>query len=375
MNSLNWVTLAFAAFLAWSILQGIRRGFGSESGYVLAKLVSLVIGLVAFWLAWLGSQSLNRLALSGHLALAPQWTARLVTAWQQTPGVARAVVFLIVYWLVSGSLQSILMPLIQVPIRLVPRILQRNRLLGGGLGGIVVLIRVVVYGGVVFVALQYISLPALRSQANNSRPYQWLDHRVYQTVLSPLIKSEMPVLARSALAPLTQSINLFAVPTGQPGQERGVLVVPEPIATLARQITVGASTPRQKAYALYEWEIHHIHYDWKKYNDYVVHHQWDQQSPMQTLQTGTGVCADYALLYADMAHSVGLTVQIDEGLGGTSPSDRGSHAWNKIYDTTSSQWLTVDTTWGSQQDVWFNAPHFDATHIQQTEILIPGATH
>jgi len=205
--------------------------------------------------------------------------------------------------------------------------------------------------------------------------YTGLRHMVYEPYLAPIVTQEMPVLAKSAILPLAQNINLFVLPSGNSGEQRGVLVVPEAMASLARQITANDKTTRQKAYTLYEWEIHHIHYDWKKYNDYVYRSQWDQQSPTQTVQTGKGVCADYALLYADLAHAAGLTVQIDEGLGGTSASNVGSHAWNKVFDAVAQRWITVDTTWGSEQDVWFDAAHFDRTHFQQTSIMIAGSAH
>jgi transglutaminase-like putative cysteine protease len=141
---------------------------------------------------------------------------------------------------------------------------------------------------------------------------------------------------------------------------------------LARHLTAHDRTARDKARTLYEWEIHHIRYDWNKYDDFVYRHQWDEQSPLQTLQTGKGVCADFALLYADMAHAVGLKVQIDEGMGGTG-ENLGPHAWNQVWDPAANRWIPVDTTWGSQEDVWFDNPHFGATHFVQTAITIAAS--
>lgn len=375
MTSLNWVTAVLAVVFILAILQGFRRKFGAESAYVLAKGISLVVGVFAFWLAWKGTKAAAQLVISGKLVHSPQFVQRLIEAWQQAPNVAQVIVFLIVYWLVSGTLNQFLYNSFRFIVRLIPRFLGGSRLLGGALGSIVGFLQASLLGALVFIALQYLSLPSVKNQAQSSPPYQWLVKSVYTPYLSPLMRQELPVLAKSAFTPLAQNINLFAVPSGTAGQERGVLVVPKSIAELAQQITAKDRTPRAKAYALYEWEIHHIHYDWQKYNDYVYHHKWDQQSPLQTLKTGKGVCADYALLYADMAHSVGLTVQIDEGLGGSSPSTMGSHAWNKVYDPAAQRWITVDTTWGSQQDAWFDVPlaTFNQTHIQQTEILITGS--
>lgn len=83
------------------------------------------------------------------------------------------------------------------------------------------------------------------------------------------------------------------------------------------------------------------------------------------------MCADFALLYADFAHASGLTVRIDEGLAGTA-SSYGSHAWNEVYLPQQHKWILVDTTWGSEQDAWFNVPaqQFDQTHETQRVITI-----
>ncbi|OFW74979.1 MAG: hypothetical protein A2201_13215 [Alicyclobacillus sp. RIFOXYA1_FULL_53_8] len=356
-----------------STFAGFQRRFAAQSGFVMAKILSLVVGVVAFWLAWKGSQELAKIALSGQLANTPTFVRKVADAWQQAPNVAQLIAFALVYWLVSGSLNQVLQRSSMLVVRFIPRFLGASRMLGAVLGAMVGIIRGVLVGAAVFLVLQYLSVPALQAQAASSRLYGGLRQMVYEPYLSPIVKQEMPVLAKSAFLPLAQNINLFVLPSGTAGEQRGVLVVPKEIASLAQQITAKDKTARQKAYSLYEWEIHHIHYDWKKYNDYVSKNQWDQQSPLQTLQTGTGVCADYALLYADLAHAVGLTVQIDEGQGGTSPANVGSHAWNKVLDPVTQHWITVDTTWGSEQDAWFDAAHFNSTHFQQTSILIAGS--
>lgn len=370
--ALNWLTIAFGVVLLWHILHGLGRGFAVEAGYVLAQIVSLAVGVCALWVAWSGATWAVVHIPHVNAAHIPQWTVQVVQLWQQAPGVARVVVFLVIYFVVSGVLNALLRGVaIHIP-RIVPGFIGKSRLLGAMLGVVVGSAYVMIAGGLVFLALQYLSIPALSRVATASGPYQWLAKQVYEPRMRPLLTRELPVYVESALQPLSKNINMFVLPTGV-GQERAVLVVPKQIAELAQHITIGQKTNRGKAYALYEWEIHHIHYDWKKYDDYVYRGKWDQQSPLQTLETGKGVCADYALLYADMAHSVRLTVQIDEGLGGM-PGQLGSHAWNEVWDAQANRWIPVDTTWGSQQGAWFDAPDFNQTHIRQVKILIEGAS-
>lgn len=366
----NWLTAAIVVIILWSVVYGAFRGFALETGHVIAELISLIVSAVAIWAAWVGSARLSTYVAHAKAAHWPQLAVQALQWWQQAPGIARAVVFFVVYMLVSGLLNRLLQGFTVLLPRAIPGPVGRSRILGGGLGLAAGIAHALIFGGLVFLLLQYLSAPAIAAMAKQSAPYQWMRTRAFEPVLRPLLTRDLPVYAKGALEPLTKNINLFVLPTGA-GTERGLLVVPKQISALAQKVAGSQPTPRAKAYALYEWEIHHIHYDWKKYDDYVYHGKWDQQSPLQTLQTGKGVCSDFALLYADLAHSVGLTVQIDEGLGGT-PGQYGSHAWNKVYLPSAGTWIPVDTTWGSQQDAWFDPPHFSNTHIQQTEITIVG---
>lgn len=358
-------------------MYGLARGFGREARLVVWQIVSICIGLLSIWIAWIVSHRIDKIILhekSTTISHLPHWVTAVILAWQKSPRIGNWIALIICYLILSSVLNKlILFILSHIPIWM-PRPLQRSRFLGGVLGVSMGIVRSGVIGAIVFLLLQYVSLPWLEHIANASRPYQVMANRVYKPSLKPLVSRELPVLEQGALKPLAQNISIFAVPTGANGQETGILVVPKQIASLSTRLTAHIKQPKAKAKALYEWEIHHIKYDWKKYDDYVYHGKWDSQSPLQTLQTGKGVCADYALLYADLAHCAGLTVQIDEGMGGTGGSF-GSHAWNQIYLPASKNWITVDTTWGASQDEWFNVPptKFDKTHIQQKTITIHRA--
>jgi transglutaminase-like putative cysteine protease len=368
---INWVTLVLGVVVLFSVLGGVGRGFAYESGHVVSLVISAIAGASALSLAWWGSNRLNLLAVRANTASEPDWLASLLQMWQQAPRLAQLLVFVLIFSVVSGLIRGWFRTVPYWAARAVPRFLADSRLLGGVLGFGIGLVRSVIIGGLLFIGLQYLNLPAVSAQAHASKPYQWLRATVYQPWLKPFMVRELPVLTEGALKPLAESINLVAVPT-RADASQGVVVVPEPIVRLAKQVTAGDRTDREKAYDLYEWEIHHIHYDWKKYDDYVYHQRWDEQTPLQTLRTGKGVCADYALLYADLAHAAGLTVRIDEGIGGT-PQQHGPHAWNEVWDGQQGRWIPLDTTWGSEQDVWFDAPHFGWTHLLQHTIEIKGS--
>lgn len=367
----NLMTVVFVLIVASSMLFGAIRGFGQEIRLVISQVISIGIGLLSIWIAWLVSHRLSAYALHEKTTTMPHWLASVVLAWQQSPRIGNWVALLVVYIILSSFLHRITQFIAQnVPVWM-PVWLRRNKWLGAIIGVAMGIIRSAIIGALVFLVLQYVALPGLSKMANASKPYKWLSSRIYTPWLKPIATKELPVFADGALHPIAQNISLFAVPSEPTGSETGVLIVPKQITSLSQRLTKNSTTPQSKAKILYEWEIHHIKYDWKKYDDYVYHGKWDAQSPLQTLQTGKGVCADYALLYADLAHAAGLTVQIDEGMGGTA-GQFGSHAWNQVYIPTSKQWITVDTTWGASQDAWFDVPQaqFDKTHIQQTAITV-----
>lgn len=370
----NWITFLLIIIVIWSVIHGFRRGFAYESGHLVAQFANLIAGIVAIWIGWLLSNYVSHLAGTVQTKHWPQWATQLVQTWQQSPNVAHMVTFIAFYLLCSSILHAIVRPLPSLVSRGVPKAIASNRWLGGIMGALIGGARAVMVGGFVFLVTQYFSFPGLATEAGQSGLYKVLTENIYKPWLKPFVVRELPVLAEGALEPLTKNINLFAIPTAVQGQQRGVLVVPADISHLAQQVVQGKKTERAQAQALYEWEIHHIHYDWNKYNDYVYHNKWDEQSPEQTLRTGKGVCADYALLYADMAHAVGLTVQIDEGVGGTAQQN-GPHAWNHVLDTSSNRWIPLDTTWGSEQDTWFDPSGFDEMHRQTNDILIEGTRH
>lgn len=372
--SIGWFTLLFVAVIFSSLIAGARRGFASELGELALQIGYLVSAIVAVWFSWRWMNVIANRVAGWTPARWPNWLNHVVTLWQSAPQVARVIAFIILYGLLSGVLHAVVRPIARVLVRVIPRMLAQNKLVGAILGGLAGVIRCIFIGAVVFGLLQFFALPAVRKWVTPSRPYQYLVTHVYRPYLAPVLEKELPVLGKDAMGTLSQNISLFVLPSGTAKAQRGIVLVPKQIAALAKQITAGDKTDRERAKALYEWESHHISYDWVKYQDYVKRGQWDAQTPLQTLQTRKGVCADYALLYAELAHAVGLKVQVDEGIGGT-PSDSGSHAWNQVWDSSSQRWIAVDTTWGSTQDRWFDAPDFSATHHEQRAIIIDGGRH
>ncbi|MBF8377845.1 transglutaminase domain-containing protein [Alicyclobacillus mali] len=371
----DWLDWVLWGVVALSALAGFRRGFERESRRFVqtAAFVAEVAASSAAAVA-ISRYVRNFVLQDGQRASVPGWLAHLAAFWQQSPRLCNWIVFLAAYLIVASAIGALLAPLGARWIRPRGRVRTLSRAGGLVVGGALGAFRAAAVGAGLFLALQYVSAPALAQASQASPAYRWLSNHVYTPWLRPIAEREMPVLAKGAAQSVAADISLFVVPTG-PGEETGILVVPKPVAEKALAITRGITSPYAKARALYEWEIHHVHYDWKKYDDYVYDGKWDAQSPLTTLETGKGVCADYALLYADMAHAVGLTVRIDEGVAVTGGVE-GSHAWNEVWIPDQSRYILVDTTWGFSQDAWFDVPPaaFDQTHRLTTRITIYAST-
>lgn len=60
----------------------------------------------------------------------------------------------------------------------------------------------------------------------------------------------------------------------------------------------------------------------------------------------TGICYDFASLYAAMLRSQGTPAKLIKGYA---PKNAvGYHAWNEVYDSSQSKWIVIDTTYDLQ---------------------------
>lgn len=138
--------------------------------------------------------------------------------------------------------------------------------------------------------------------------------------------------------------------------------VPAEIEQAAIYVTKDAHNDEEKARKLYDWLGSRIAYDWDKANNYEKQGIWKEQTPAETFDTRRGVCIDIARLYAVMARTAGLEVEVATGMGADGRGGFGPHAWNIV--KINNEWIPLDATWASSGD-WFNPPKFDRTHIRE----------
>lgn len=105
----------------------------------------------------------------------------------------------------------------------------------------------------------------------------------------------------------------------------------------AEQLTKDISDEREKTKAIYKFVASHVAYDVEKYKENVFH---PDDNALETLETGKGICQDYAFLAIALLRSIDIESRYVQGWAGT---DR--HAW--LEAKVDGDWIELDPTWGA----------------------------
>ena len=91
-------------------------------------------------------------------------------------------------------------------------------------------------------------------------------------------------------------------------------------------------------YDIYKYIIKNINYDYDKINycgkDYIPNIE-------QIYTDGSGICYDYASLFAAMLRSIGIPTKLVKGYADYMPNTY--HAWNEVF--VDGEWITIDVTY------------------------------
>ncbi len=101
------------------------------------------------------------------------------------------------------------------------------------------------------------------------------------------------------------------------------------------ELIAECETDKEKVTVFREWVIENISYD---YDSDIAFYQTFNVG--KVMSNRTGVCFDYACLFAAMCRSHGIPCYVLEGTYKTDSSFR--HAWNRVY--CDGQWWSLDTT-------------------------------
>ena len=88
---------------------------------------------------------------------------------------------------------------------------------------------------------------------------------------------------------------------------------------------------------IYDYVVENIRYDSDKVFDLLYDYL---PNIVDTYTTNTGICYDYASLFAAMLRSIGIPTKLVKGYASYAPD--AYHAWNEVF--IDGEWITVDPT-------------------------------
>lgn len=109
---------------------------------------------------------------------------------------------------------------------------------------------------------------------------------------------------------------------------------------LSKQLCEGITDDKKKADIIYNYVIKHIDYDNEKAKTVQSGYLPDVD---QTLESGKGICFDYAAVMAAMLRAQGIPTKLV--IGYLSPENI-YHAWNQVY--INGEWVWMDATFGKK---------------------------
>lgn len=108
----------------------------------------------------------------------------------------------------------------------------------------------------------------------------------------------------------------------------------------AAELTKSLKTDEAKVAAIYDYIVEAIAYDYELAGTVTAGYIPDVDS---VLAAGTGICYDYASLFAAMTRSIGIPTKLEMG---TSEYVSEYHAWNEVQ--LNGEWVTIDSTVGGE---------------------------
>ena len=117
---------------------------------------------------------------------------------------------------------------------------------------------------------------------------------------------------------------------------RGIESEHPTIIEQAEEITSGLQRDREKAKAIYQFVARHVAYDVEKAKADIFN---IDDSALSTLESGVGICQDYAFLATALFRTIGMEAHYVEGYAGE------RHAWVEVM--VDGEWLEMDPTWGA----------------------------
>ena len=177
--------------------------------------------------------------------------------------------------------------------------------------------------------------------------------------LSKLISVGINKLYESNVVNITTELNGEVLYNGTSIED--AIESSEEIKVETKNIIKDCTTEREKAKKIYDWVGTNIVYDTElseNLNNKIFNNVFGAK---YAYSNRSGICFDFASLYAVMAIESNMRVRLVVGKAFDGESF-GSHAWNEVYLADEDKWINVDATfWGLDDS--FDSNCFEETHI------------
>lgn len=111
-----------------------------------------------------------------------------------------------------------------------------------------------------------------------------------------------------------------------------------PLVAVALELTADATSDLEKVSKVHQFVIEHLEYDEAKAANPPANYLPNLTT---ILEQGTGICYDYAAMFAGMLRSLDIPTKL---VMGDSTFVEQYHAWNEVYIEETGEWLTIDPT-------------------------------
>ncbi|WP_410514109.1 transglutaminase domain-containing protein [Paenibacillus sp. BR2-3] len=370
LSETNVISIVLLLIVAFSVVQGLSRGFFVSAARLFGLLGSGLVTIVSL-----------ALAIPATIYLSPlvqRWASEIqvpdlqLKVWQQMYYTAVSVLsgsplirFLLILFFTYSIIRlflGLLSPLLPMQSRRAVRPEERkvtpiSRLGGGLIGALIGMARSLIVIIVLFVGVGLKPDSGFSRYVESSPIYRQSTAAVIEPFAGKTVQNKLPILTQAVADEMDGILRRkYEVIDHE---------IPADIEGAAVNIVGKSKSDEKKARLLYDWVGSRISYDYAKAENYEQNRIWHEQSPQDTFDTRLGVCIDYARLYAVMARSQNLQVRVVTGQGYDGRGGYGPHAWNEVYIKERQAWIPLDPTWAQSGD-WFNSADFSDTHIRES---------
>ena len=249
------------------------------------------------------------------------------------------------------------------------------------MGAIFQVPRSVCYVIVITFVLNFLSLLNVTDTYNKyleeSQIYSYISKEVVIPITNSKLAKQLPNVVNNSFKIVVKDASV-SQPNSQPNSQnnqKGIVYYNgvtleqgvksnEKIDKFAVDLVKGKSTTTDKARSIYKWVGSEVAYSDEKANRVLNNDLEVKSGAIPTFNSRTGICFDYACLYAAMCKANNIKVRIITGQG-FNGSNWVSHAWNQVYIEGENKWINVDPTFLIGGD-YFNTQRFNIDHKQES---------